>query len=41
MRGTVKCRPTLANRVHFDDINIRDWTDYNILLQLEIGLMLF
>ena len=26
---------------HFDGINIRDWTDYKILLQPEIGPMLF
>ena len=24
MCGTVKCRPTLAYRVHFDGINVRD-----------------
>ena len=41
MCGTVKCRPTLAYRVHFDSINISDWTDYKILLQREIGPMLF
>ena len=33
MCGTVKYRPTLAYRVHFDGINISDWTDYKILLQ--------
>ena len=41
MRGTVRCRPTLAYRVHFDSINISDWTDYKILLQREIDPMLF
>ena len=41
MCGTVKCRPTLASRVHFDSIIISDWTDYKILLQREIGPMLF
>ena len=41
MCGTVKCRPTLAYRVHFDSINISDWTDYKIPLQREIGPMLF
>ena len=41
MCGTVKCRPTLAYRVHFDSINISHWTDYKILLQREIGPMLF
>ena len=41
MCGTVMCRPTLAYRVHFDSINISDWTDYKILLQREIGPMLF
>ena len=41
MYGTVKCRPTFAYRVHFDSINISDWTDYKILLQREIGPMLF
>ena len=35
--GTVKCWPTLAYRVHFDSINISDWTDYKILLQRQIG----
>ena len=35
MCGTVKCRPTLAYRVHFDSINISHCTDYKILLQLE------
>ena len=39
--GTVKCRTTLAYRVHFDSNNISDWTDYNILLQQEISPMLF
>ena len=37
MRGAVRCGPTLAYRVHFDGINISDWTDYKILLQREIG----
>ena len=41
MCGTVKCRSTLAYRVLFDSINISDWTDYKILLQREIGPMLF
>ena len=41
MCETVKCRPTLAYRVHFASINISDWTDYKILLQQEIGPMLF
>ena len=41
MCGTVKCRPTLAYRVHLDSINISDRTDYKILLQREIGPMLF
>ena len=41
MCGTVECRPTLAYGVHFDSINISDWTDYKILLQREIGPMLF
>ena len=35
MCGTVKCRPTSAYRVHFD------WTVYKILLQREIGPMLW
>ena len=41
MCGTVKCRPTLAYRVLFEGNNISDWTDYKILLQREIGPMLF
>ena len=41
MRGTDRCRPTLAYRVHFDGIIISHWTDYKILLQREIGPMLF
>ena len=41
MRGTVRCRPTLAYVVHFDGINISDWTDYKILFQREIDPMLF
>ena len=41
MRGKVRFRPTLAYRVHFDGININNWTDYKILLQREIGPMLF
>ena len=41
MFGTVRCRPTLAYSVHFYSININDWTDYKILLQQEIGSMLF
>ena len=41
MCGTIKCRPTLAYRIHFDSINISAWTDYKILLQREIGKMLF
>ena len=41
MCGTVKCRPTLAYRVHFDSIIISDWTDYKILLQRQSGPMLF
>ena len=41
MCGTVKCRPKLAYRVHFDSINISDWTDNKILLQREIRPMLF
>ena len=36
MCGTVRCRPTLAYRVHFDGISISDWTDYKILLQREM-----
>ena len=27
MRGTVKCRPTVAYRVQIDGINIKDWID--------------
>ena len=34
-------RPTLAYRIHFDSININDWTDYKILLKWAIGQMLF
>ena len=41
MCGTVKCRPTLAYRVHFDSFDISNWTDYKILPQREIGPMLF
>ena len=41
MGGTVRCGPTLAYRVHFAGIDISDWTDYKILLQWEIGPMLF
>ena len=41
MCGTVKFMPTLTYRVHFDSINISDWTDYKRLLQREIGSMLF
>ena len=41
MRGTVRCRPTLAYRMNFDGINVSDLTDYNIFLQREIGPMLF
>ena len=37
MRGTIRWRPTLAYRVHFDYINISNWTNYKILLQREIG----
>ena len=39
MSGTDKCRLTLL--VHFDSINISNWTDYKILLQREIDPMLF
>ena len=41
MCGTVKCWLTLAYKVHFDSININDLTDFKILLQKEIGPMLF
>ena len=34
MCGTVKCRPTLAYRVHFDSINISECTDFNEKLAL-------
>ena len=41
MRETVKCRPTVVYRVQVDGINIRDWTDYKIVPQRDIDLMLF
>ena len=41
MRGTVKCRPTVAYWVQVDGINIPDWTDYKILLIQDIDPMLF
>ena len=41
MRGTVKCRPTVAYWVQIDGINISHWTDYKILLKWDIDPMLF
>ena len=41
MRETVRCRPTLAYRVHFDSLNISDWTDYKILLNAKLAQCCF
>ena len=38
MRGTVKCRPTVAYWVQVDGIIISDWTDYKTLLKRDIML---
>ena len=41
MRGTVKCRPTVAYWVQIGGININHWTDCKVLLKRDIDAMLF